>query len=263
MLNRNLEEIEKIIVESSKHSETDCLAFLRDELIDLNYKLPKKRKGEKKAYEKVLKIWREIREKSFPLKKFKITELSDLPGTKICIDGVNCYFHGIVHTTGISNSVKNFVTKSINKYHKPEEGKICLLEDNLYYYLKPDNAYLFYDENVLSGSTKIKGFAVGLISPLVHLYSLLSDDTYGLICEASRNIKFLPVAREAMRRTMLPEPLFMNYIMDSKMYSEGITERSRHMANEIKNESRGMKEVHAIAGFGHETQVEYFLKGKA
>jgi len=261
----NLEEVEKAILESSACSDDDChLDYLRNKMNCLGYNFPNSRKGQEKAYEEARKLWWDIREQKQPLHEIPVTDLNDLPSTRVKIGDKEYFVHGIVHGfLGVSDSVKNFVKEKAIDYAF-HEGSELFMEDGIRERFDLKNVGKdFEDVEVFHGKDILKilaGLALLPISYIIIQIPSRERKMWKTVNKASNDIRYLPQAKEVITRKYLPEPLYMEYIADSELKRKSETERSEWMADKMRYNNEGAKEVHAIVGMAHEPQIEYFLK---
>lgn len=270
MKNPLLEEIEKAILESAGLPEyKNHLGYLRNSLNDLGYNFPETRKGEKDAYKEARKLWWEIREQKQPIDEFPITDLDDLPATKVKIGSREYFIHGVIHgIRGISDSVKQFVgTKAID-YSCQYESEL-FVESGLRKAFDMCIGADFKDYQILS--SKDRAIEHYLLLPLLPVSIILNQFSskerlqLKIYNKAIKDIRYLPKSRELGLRNRLPEPLFMESISNVGFLRKGVTERSKFMANEMiqgtssRISGMNIKETHAIVGLGHEDQIAYFL----
>jgi len=265
----DLEDIEKAINKSSNYPLDTCLYVLRDELNNLGYNFPRNRLGEKQAYEEAFNYWWDIRENKIPLDEIPYQELEDLPATVVEKGNIKYYIHGVVHGTIIwwrpKRLLKDFVKKCAKNYHQPPES-ICLYEHGMDETFGIDEGYDFNDWCVLEfGDLYMSSFydlVFEFLTPFLQFLRKENRIISKTIKDGLKDPGYLPHVREIFRRTQLTEPLYMNYIREDKYYSRFATLRSAFMSEVMQRYAQvyQAKEVHAIVGFAHEPQIEYFLK---
>jgi hypothetical protein len=276
-----LHEIEEAIVESSKTTMGESLKDLRNRLNQLGYNFPDTREGEKKAYRKARNFWWEIREKKHPLNDFYVTDLTELPGTTVSIDGVKYMVHGICHS-GLffgktSDAIKEFVGKKVEDHHNPTEHKVCFYEEGFDEDFRLSKGYDFHDlefstkaewEDVLNKKGILKDLLASLSEnfhwgemyyPLT-FFSKKTRMVHDTRTKALKDIRFLPKFREVDVRMYLPEPLTIDYFSHFKFLSRELSERSLYMTQKMREKGNEANEIHALVGMTHEMQMEYLLR---
>ena len=256
----DLDKIYEVVLESAESPIETCLYDLRDELNEHGFELPKRRKGEKKAYVEAMKYWPDIKEKQTPLKDIPVIELDDLPSTLIEKNGTEYYIHGVMHIPQ-ADDVNDFFRDKVSEY---DENGICLYEQNLNYVFDiEDIAHEIDDHCVHTFMDKRRAKRGKLPNPypLSEIHDeFLEAEMLLYAIAASDDIKYLPLCREYLSRISLPEPLWMNYLSWDGARTRMLTKRSKYMADKMEEYGKDYDEVHIITGYSHEPQIEYFLE---
>jgi hypothetical protein len=265
----DLDYVEEAILNSIEYPPGSCLRELRDCLNDLGCNFPETRKGERKAYKEALKYWWDIREKRSPLDKVPdYNPEDDLPGS--VVDG-KYFIYGVIHKQlgGASEEVKNFFRKKASRYHPGSRlgNKVLLCESGIDEQLGIEFlSYDFFDYGVYSDRDRLNLLARLPQIICVRLFEKTVGKAKKRVRESvrwrfayQRGIKHFNKMREVAKRIVLPEPLTLDYCSDSWV-SNIMNGKSLYMAKKMTEFANNeFEEVHAIVGYAHEPQIEYFL----
>lgn len=222
----SLEEVEKAILESATcmgHlKKKEHLEYLRDNMNDLGYSFPDSKAGSYDAYEMAIYYWWKIRERKNPIEKIPIKYLKDLPSTKVEIDGIEYYIHGINHGTGFgpilraSSSVKNFIKSIAKEYDNPSRNSKLLLEDGLKEKFDIKEGKEFNDHRFLDSSDKRNLHISNLLVPIVVMANFFVPKRRILVRESLKSLQdmsYLPRLGKYMKEFIFRNLLVWNTTM--------------------------------------------------
>lgn len=205
-----------------------------------------------------------------------VEEIGSLPYTEAERDGTFYRLHGILHgqnSPGFRLSQKNrdFMEREIERYRNPphEDVKteigsssmgICDKDLEMGYSEKLGKR-IKSDDGAKGGVASYAALFSRGLPFIVAFYKFWPGDEVELIRAALKDPKYLPILREAIQASELPQPL--NYELRKSMAGRSRFDvmHSEEMARYLVGYAgqRGIGTMHAVVGLGHETDVAYLI----
>ncbi len=226
-----------------------------------------------------------------------VKEKAELPTIRVEVEGVEYLIHGIVHGGrrgwNPRNRVKNFVKRTINSFHDPQNKEDCLYEQNLWRIFDLSKSHELKDmdntkrnrnsliEKIGWATLSEAGRAISSFILWVEYFhskiikhprditqSIVSLTTKALIDERYQ-LKFA----DFLEALEMPQPFSLEkwYLSEKDSLRQAMAvgrdiatsgERSLWTAKELKDyaNKHELKKLHYLGGVVHQTEIVYFLK---